>query len=223
MTIPLKIIYSVAKGEFDNAMRDFVNPIAFAATGAIKDAGQQLKTRGRARIAAAGFSSRWQNAFRVNVYPRRGNSIDAAMFAYHKIPYAGVFERGAIIGAKGGRYLWLPLPNAPKRIGGRHLTPRLFIDLIGPLHFVNVPGKAPMLAAYMTSSAAAASGITVRKLKTGFKRLSTNGILSVVSVPIFYGINTVTIGAKFELGELFTQTQRDVRQYYVQNIKTGGK
>lgn len=221
MTVPIKLIYSAVKGEFAEAMAAVANPIAAAATGAVKDTAQEVKLNGRAKIGGAGFSARWQNAFRVNVYPKRGNSIDAAMFAYHKIPYAGIFDTGGTITGSGGGFLWLPLPTAPKRIGGSRITPSLFIQRVGPLHYINNPGKAPMLAAYMTSSAAAASGITIRKLKAGNKRLSQRGILSVVSVPIFYGIRQVEIKAKFRLGSVFSSAQHSLAAYYVQHIKTG--
>ena len=79
--------------------------------------GRQAK--GRADIAAAGFSRRWQNAFRVDVFPRgRKVSVDAAAWVFHKIPYAEVFEEGATI--RGRPYLWIALPGTPTRIGGQN-------------------------------------------------------------------------------------------------------
>jgi len=91
----LRLVYSAVKGEWAEAMRQKYLPVAMAATQAVGDVALQVKTQGRSAIAAAGFSRRWQNALRVNVYPEKGRvSVDAAAFIYHKIPYA-VFLRMA--------------------------------------------------------------------------------------------------------------------------------
>ncbi|RUV75923.1 MAG: hypothetical protein EOR30_17060 [Mesorhizobium sp.] len=67
--------YQAKPAEFAGAMFGIKDPIAFAATAAISEAGDIVKREGRADIAAAGFSKRWQNALRVNVYPKRRFSI----------------------------------------------------------------------------------------------------------------------------------------------------
>lgn len=216
MTIPLKFVYSAVKGEFSQSIQAAINPIAQGATGAVKDAADFVKTEGRSRIRAAGFGVRWQNAFRVNVYPKRGVSVDAALFAYHRIPYAGVFESGITI--SGNPMLWLPLPNIPLRFGGNRLTPALFVQKIGPLHSVNIPGKPPMLAAYI-SSAADPGKITVRKLKSGALRRVQRGPNSVISVPIFYGISTVQLKARFQLDQVFDRAKSNLGTYYLQRMK----
>ncbi len=109
------LVFSAPRGQFRAAFERKHQMIATAATGAIKDAANQVKRQGRAAIRRAGFSARWQNAFRVDVYPRAGESIDAAAYAHHNIRYAGIFESGGTI--PGSPLLWLPLPTAPQRIG----------------------------------------------------------------------------------------------------------
>ena len=110
----------VAKGFVDVIARELQKPIAKAATAAMKDAGDVAKRTGRSSIASAGFSRKWQNALRVNIYPAQGDSMRPAAFIFHKIRYAGVFEEGAVI--RGQPLLWLPLGNVPVR-RGRPMTP----------------------------------------------------------------------------------------------------
>lgn len=215
-----RIIYSAIKGEWAEAMRQKNLPIATAATLAINDVALQVKTQGRAAIGAAGFSRRWQNALRVNVYPEKGRvSVDAAAFVYHKIPYAGVFEDGARI--SGSPLLWLPLPNIQQRIGGKRLTPRLFIASVGPLHSVNVPGKSPMLAAYVSASFGAGKKVTLASLRAGMRRRSRSGLGAVRSVPIFFGINTVQLRARFGLQAIFDRGRAALAQAYMSHMKSG--
>lgn len=216
MTASLKLVYRAVRGEFAQAMAAMYNPIATASTLAVKDVATQIKNEGRSRIAAAGFSRRWQNALRVNVYPSRGVSANAAALAYHKIPYAGVFETGATI--TGSPLLWIPLPGIPLRIAGRRMTPRVFVETIGPLHSINIPGKPPMLAAYI-SIGASSTKLTVAKLKAGTKRRSQKGLSAVKSVPVFYGISTVQLKAKFGLTSVFERGRASLGQFYLNHIR----
>jgi hypothetical protein len=57
----------IAKRFVDTITREIQRPIAKAATAAIREAGEIAKRDGRASIAAAGFSRKWQNALRVNI------------------------------------------------------------------------------------------------------------------------------------------------------------
>lgn len=216
--IPLKLIYSAAKGQFAQALVQMEKPIASATTGAIKDTAQYIKASGRAAIRSGGFGVKWQNALRVEVYPKRGDAIDPALFVHHRIPYASVFETGAKI--SGNPLLWIPLPGISLKFGGRRLTPRLFVEKVGPLHSVNVPGKPPMLAAYMAASADP-NKISVRKLKTGATRIIERGSSSVISVPIFYGISQVQITSKFHLRDVYRRAKENISTYYVQHIRSG--
>jgi hypothetical protein len=57
----------VAKHFVDAIVKEMRRPIARAATAAIREAGEIAKRDGRASIAAAGFSRKWQDALRVNI------------------------------------------------------------------------------------------------------------------------------------------------------------
>ncbi len=212
----IRMIYSTVRGEYAKASQALITPIAKAATLTIKGTADNVKIGGRSNIAAAGFSKKWQNAFRVNVYPKKVDSVDASLYAYHKIPYAGVFETGMTI--TGNPMLWIPLPGIPLRFGGRRLTPKMFVATIGPLHSVNIPGKPPMLAAYL-SAGATTSNITVRKLKSGALIKSKRGINAVISVPIFYGVSAVKLAAKFNLKEVFNKAKNSLGKLYLENMR----
>jgi hypothetical protein len=210
MNVP-KVNIRTPEGEFDKAIRAITHPIATAATAAISDAGNQVKLKGRARIAAAGFSKKWQNALRVNIFPQRGVSVDAAAWVFHKIPYAGVFEEGAKISGK--PMLWIPFPNVATRIGGQKMTPRLFVQRIGPLHSIKSHGKPPILASYI-SAGADTKKLTTAKLRAGVRRKNSKGSKAVKSVPVFFGVSTVTLRARFGLQEVFREARQALKGFY---------
>jgi hypothetical protein len=172
--------------------------IAAAATAAMRDAANQLKTKGRAAIAAGGMSTKFQNALRVKVFPEQGDSISPAVIAYSKIPYAGVFEDGATI--SGSPFLWLPLDNAPFGRGGNRMTPKKFIATIGPLYAISRPGKPPLLGAVIRATdARAAKGVSLSLLRRG---RNPNGRGTVRLVPVFIGIRRVTDPKKFDINDV---------------------
>lgn len=218
-----RLIYTAATGQYHVFIEELHKRIATAATGAMKEAAEKLKLEARANIRAAGFSKRWENAFRVNVYPDRGRTVSthAAALAFHKIPYANIFETGGTI--SGSPLLWLPLPNVPTSIpgtrGGRvHMSPAAYVRSIGPLHAIYRPGKPPLLAAYLPAGAA----ITVRNLKIGARGGKTRpGAPSkrLVSVPLFFGISSVSLKKRFNLTPLFTKAQASLGELYLKNFK----
>lgn len=116
-------------GKWASALK---SDLARAASAAVREAGETALKDGRADIAAAGLSRKWQSALRLDVFPQGQDSINAAAVIRHKIPYAGVFEDGAVIG--GNPLLWLPIErNLPVRSGGRRWTPSKYAQAIGPL------------------------------------------------------------------------------------------
>ncbi|HMF50550.1 MAG TPA: DUF6441 family protein [Candidatus Saccharimonadales bacterium] len=115
--------------DFGKMMEDNHTSVKKASTAAFREGGDNIKKAARANIASGGFSSRWQNAMRVNVYPKTGDSGSPKILAYHKIKYAGQFEDPGPV--RGHPLLWLPIEqNLP---GGKHWSPSLFTRMIGPL------------------------------------------------------------------------------------------
>ena len=216
-----RLVYSAITGQYQTYIEELHKRIATAATNAMKEAGATVKAEGRAAIAAAGFSKKWQNAFRVNLYPDRGNTISVtpAALAFHKIPYADVFETGATI--TGSPLLWLPLPNVPTWVsgtmGGRvHMSPAAYIRSIGPLHLILRPGKPPLLAGYMAGGGI----ITVAKLKAGNRPGRPGGPTpKLVSVPLFFGLDQVSLRQRFNLRAVFAKAEASLGRLYVKNFR----
>lgn len=205
--------YEYKKQEFSAAIAAMKDPIGFAGTSAVTEAGDIVKREGRLDIAAAGFSKRWQNTLRVDIYPgRRVTSIDAAAYIWHKIPYAGVFEKGAIISGK--PRLWLPLPTAPKRAGRQKMTPALYVKTIGPLVSIERPGKAPLLAGRIaTRRRGGTTKVSLSALKRGGK-----GAPSTL-VPLFIGIERVSIRDKFSIKEITERAAARLGELYLKHLK----
>jgi hypothetical protein len=74
---------------------------------------------GRVNIAASGkFGARWQKGLQAKTYPKRVKPHpNVKTFINHRFGgLASVFEFGSTIRPKKGRYLWIAMPGAPKKI-----------------------------------------------------------------------------------------------------------
>lgn len=190
----------------------WLDPLEEAAQGAIKDAGDFVKQRGRAAIAAGGFSNRWQNALRVDIFPRRGSSLEAAAFVHHRIGYADVFETGATI--KGKPLLWLPLTSS--RFGGgggrfgKRITPGEFARRFGDLISINRPGKPPLLAARVAGRVGRAARRIKKVTRRGVEKAGAGDQL----VPVFVGIEAAKMPRRFNLRSIYKQAANNLSRYF---------
>lgn len=213
-------------GQFTKAFLGKERVVSRAATLGMREVAEEVKRSGRAAIGRAGFSPRWQAAFRVDVYPKRGESINAAAFVHHNIPYAGVFEEGATI--SGSPYLWIPLPTAPKRIGREKITPRLYIQHVGKLIFVRRAGRRPLLAGRV-SSRSRGGKVSVAQLRRGerdARRASATAAfggnparLKTNIVPLFVGMPSVHIKGRFGLKAIFASARSALSAAYFRNLR----
>ena len=206
--------FDAKKGEFARAMVQIADPIAYAGTSAIIEAGDIVKREGRSDIASAGFSKRWQNTLRVDVYPKRGASMNAAAFIWHKIPYAGVFEDGDTISGK--PLLWLPLKSTPQRIGRSKMTPAGYIKSIGPLVPINRPGKPPLLAGQIAINRRGQT--TPGKVTLSALRRGNSGKASRL-VPLFIGIPKAKMPDKFSIREITERAANRLGELFVKHLK----
>ena len=220
----LGLPYAASKGEFSKAMRELYRPIAKAASAAITEAAADIKTQGRASIARAGFSKRWENAFRINVYPTRGRvSVDAAALAYHRIPYAEIFESGGTI--RGKPRLWIPLTAPGKKVQKARGSPERFRKEIGPLTYIDRRGKPPLLVAPAMLGKAQANKrrphASVRALKRGAAgSQGKRGPRTVLrTVPIFVGKESVDIPKKFALLKIVDRHAGRLAELFVKHLK----
>lgn len=211
----LNLVYSAIRGELEQAFAKMIQPIAKAATGAIKDTADQVKKEGRANIAAGGFSSKWQNALRVNTYPTSGVSVNSAAFVYHKIPYAGIFEKGGTISGK--PLLWIPLTGTPARIAGRRFSPRAYRASVGPLVPMKSRRGRPLLGAPVTGRAG--TKITLARLRRGQRAASGSIAADTHLEPIFIGLPAVHIRQRFNLQQVFDRAAGGLGAAYLRNLQ----
>ena len=131
----MKFVFSADEGAIDKLIDEIKDKVDAARQGAVKDAADLAVKEGRANIAAAGFSSRWQKGLTYNFYPNKGD--DPAAFIFDRIPFAIVFERGMTIA--GRPLLWLPIErNLPQ---GVHSPKQYGRELVS----VNIAGKPPLM------------------------------------------------------------------------------
>ena len=210
----MKATVKFKRGEFEKAFMRNELTIARAATFAVKEAGLDLKKSARGSIASAGFSKKWQNALRVDAYPKRDISINAAAHVYHKISYAHVFEDGAKISGK--PTLWLPMPNVPKKHAGETLTPKRFP---GVLQYIKSKSGRPLLVAQIRVSKSMANRAQMGKVSMAAIKRGTIGSGVIRSVPIFFGIDTVRIRKRFDIRGATKNAAGRLGQLYYKNLK----
>lgn len=214
----LRLAYRYAKGEYNEVMQEIYQPIAGASTAAVREAGNLAKIRARETIAAAGFSKRWQNALRLQVYPKTGESVNAAALIYHAIPYSEVFESGATI--RGKPFMWVPLSSTPKKVGRQRMTAERFATSVGDLFTLRRGNKPPLLVARMRISKREAQAGPPYKIRlSALSRGSQQGRGVVVSVPVFVGVSTVTIRKKFNVRAAVAAAVDDLPQLYLRFLK----
>jgi hypothetical protein len=214
--MPLGVKYDTKAEAMPAAFISMADPMAAAATAAITEVGMLAKTGGRASIAAAGFSTRWQNAYRLTIYPKRGKlSIDAAAYLKHNIPYSLVFEQGAVI--RGRPMLFIPLSTTPRKLGTRRLTPKLYQREIGPLFTIKRLGKPPLLAAKIRVSKTFSGKPTLSQLKRG---VAAGGRGRIISKPLFVGVSQVSLSKRFNVLGAARAASSQLAQRFYNHLKT---
>lgn len=221
----MKLAYDADKEQWKAAARAIRGTIAGAARAAFQDLAKHVQSAGRSEIARSGLSRRWQTGFRTYVFPRRaGGSGDLTMRGRHSIGFANVFERGARIGGK--PLLWIPLPTAPAKINGKRTTAGEFVRSVGPLHSINRPGRAPLLAGY-AMRATPGRRVSVAQLRTGQRnvrrrqaRAAFGGRLGArpVSVPLFVGVRAATIRDRLKISAVYERGRRDLPALYAKRL-----
>lgn len=195
--------------------------IAGAASGAIKEAGDLLKTQVRANIGAAGFGKKFENAWRVTFFPKDGHAtVNAAVSGFHKIPYSAIFEDGGTISGKKG-LLWLPLPTAPKNIGRGKATPRKLISKGVKLFSMRSKSGLPLLATSIVMGANASTDkrFSLSSLTRGRKGGAKNA--RARAVPLFFGLSSVRMQKRFQIDQVSNAIRGQLGAFYTAALKNG--
>jgi hypothetical protein len=191
--------------------------MAKAITGAFRDLARDIEKKGRAQMAARGFSNRWRKGFRVRAKPRVAWDLHPSLrgYLYGLSGMMNIFERGGTIHAK-HTWLYVPLPWAPQTIGRRRATPALYEAQIGPLFRVERPGQGPLLMGQATRRTA--GKVSVGVLKTGARnaaaRKSGGKGRKTVAVPVFVGIKTAKVKDRLDIDSIYREARQELPKYY---------
>ena len=133
-------------GSLKADMQAELRRIERAVPDGVKAAGDGLKGSLRKQVVAAGLGARLSRTWRGKTYVNKGH--DAASFVWSKAPQIALaFDKGVVIKGKGGNWLAIPTPAAPKRgVDGKRITPATFPTARhGPLRMVRRSGRAALL------------------------------------------------------------------------------
>ena len=133
-------------GSLKADMQAELRRIERAVPDGVKAAGDGLKGSLRKQVVAAGLGARLSRTWRGKTYVNKGH--DAASLVWSKAPQIALaFDKGVVIKGKGGNWLAIPTPAAPKRgVGGKRITPATFPTARhGPLRMVRRSGRSALL------------------------------------------------------------------------------
>ena len=165
----------------------------------IKAAGDGLKGSLRKQVTAAGLGARLSRTWRGRVYNNQGHN--AASFIWSKAPLIALaFDRGAVIKGKGGNWLAIPTPAAPKRgAGGKRLTPATFPEYrYGKLRLVRRSGRAALLVVDAVR-VSAQTGRVGRQAKGGGRTKSGSYKQGISTVAMFVLVPQVKLRKRLDI------------------------
>ena len=112
-------------GSLGQIMAEEVKVGEQAATAAVRQVGEGLKSAWRAQIVGAGLGTRLAKTIQSQAYPKSGQSLNAAVVVWSKAPViVGAHDTGPLIRSRNGFWLAIPTPAAGKPLRGGRITPR---------------------------------------------------------------------------------------------------
>jgi len=212
----MRIITKAAQGQWLKATNEYERIMSKASTLAMREVGRDAVAKGRASIAAGGFSTRFQKTLRAINKPPSGFVLNPSVYVHSTVNYADVFETGKTI--QGSPYLWLPLPSVPKSTHREHMTPREYVKNIGPLiSLKRPPGAQPILAAVIRR------GVKAQPFGTfatrGQLRRGRAGRGKTQMIPLFVGVRSITIPKKFDVHAAAEQAFAQLEKFYKENLE----
>ncbi len=172
-------------GSLKADMQAELRRIERAVPDGVKVAGDGLKGSLRKQVVAAGLGARLSRTWRGKTYVNKGH--DAASLVWSKAPQIALaFDKGVVIKGKGGNWLAIPTPAAPKRgVGGKRITPATFPTARhGPLRMVRRSGRAALLVVDGVR-VSAQSGRVGRRAKGGGRTKSGSFKQGIATVAMF--------------------------------------
>ncbi len=211
----MKLVARAEPGQWVKATTAYEKIIAKGATQAMRKVGKLAVDAGRQAISAGGFSSKFARTLRAINKPKSGYVLNPSVYIHSTINYADIFETGKTI--VGQPFLWLPLPNVPPFKGRPHMTPRQYIQNVGPLVTMRRTGKPPMLGALVETGGRPTRG---RLRRTFLRGVFNEKRRSTITVPMFVGVHSVTIPKKFDVKGAIENAAEDIAQAYNESVET---
>ena len=172
-------------GSLKADMQAELRRIERAVPDGVKAACDGLKGSLRKQVVAAGLGARLSRTWRGKTYVNKGH--DAASLVWSKAPQIALaFDKGVVIKGKGGNWLAIPTPAAPKRgTNGKRITPATFPTVRhGPLRMVRRSGRTALLVVDGVR-VSAQSGRVGRQAKGGGRTKSGSFKQGIATVAMF--------------------------------------
>lgn len=205
--------FTMDPAQWTRATGEYERIIKTAETKAIRDVGIMARDAGRAMIANAGFSQRWQNSLIARFSPSSGVSFSPSANIKSTISYSDVFETGKTIA--GEPWLWMPLPQVPSIAGRPHMTPKQYIQNVGPLVVMKRPGQPPMLGAQVRTAFTPGRFLSRATLRRG--RATARGTFQ--TIPMFVAVSAVHIPKKWSIHDACVEAAKKLPERYVANLE----
>ncbi len=210
----MKLVARAEPGQWAKATTEYERIIAKGSTQAMRKIGKLAVDAGRQAISAAGFSSKFARTLRAINKPKSGYVLNPSVYIHSTINYADIFETGKTI--VGSPYLWLPLPTVPPFKGRPHMTPRQYIQNVGPLVTMRRNGKLPLLGAVVEKGG--------RPTRARLRRTFLRGVFnekrrSTITVPMFVAVPSVVIPKKFDVKGAIEDAAEDIAAAYNESVE----
>ncbi len=191
----MRVKIGTDKQEWIKATTAVEKLMAKSMTSTVRQMATQTRDGIRQSISAAGFGSHWTSSIKFKMLSK-GDVLNPEAWVHSTINFSDVFETGKAI--VGNPLLWLPLPAVPRWPGdpSRQMSPKKYIQEVGPLVTIRRPGKTPLLGAIIQTSSGAGRGRHLTK--RALQRTTATGRTTRVMVPLFVGVSAVQIEKRFE-------------------------
>jgi hypothetical protein len=212
----LQLQSSMDPAQWAKANAEYARIIQKAEKGAIHDVGIAARDAVRKMVAEAGFGKKWSNSFRAKFGVNNGSLYNPFALIFSTISYAGIFETGGTIAGK--PFLWLPTDNVPPIAGRPHMTPKEYVQNVGPLVTMRLPGRVPMLGAQVRVRGALGRNQFIGRRARLRRGLSGRGD-TTQTIPMFVGISAVTIPKKWDVHGTVAEEAKGINEAYEKNLE----
>ncbi len=207
-------------GSLKADMQAELRRIERAVPDGVKAAGDGLKGSLRKQVVAAGLGARLSRTWRGKTYVNKGH--DAASLVWSKAPQIALaFDKGVVIKGKGGNWLAIPTPAAPKRgTNGKRITPATFPTARhGPLRMVRRSGRSALLVVDGVR-VSAQTGRVGRQAKGGGRTKSGSFKQGIATVAMFVLVPQVKLRKRLNVARAAERWTRKLPALIRRQVQT---